>query len=78
MITLGGDFTIGKMLEYEIYQRFKAGEVSYVSFYKKHPHDTVGILKIASKGASEENIRTMVKDACDRCIDTCKQFSSIV
>ena len=73
-ITLGGDYTIGKMLEYEIYQKFKSGEVSYVSFYKKHPHDTIGILKIASK----ENIRTMVKDACDRCIATCKQFSSIV
>jgi DNA-directed RNA polymerase subunit L len=77
-ITLGGDYTIGKMLEYEIYQRFQSGEVSYISFYKKHPHDTIGILKIASRGASEENIRTMVKEACDRCIATCKEFSSIV
>jgi DNA-directed RNA polymerase subunit L len=77
-IELGGDYTIGKMLEYEIYQKFKEGTVSYVSFYKKHPHDTIGILKIASRGASEENIRTMVKDACEHCIATCKQFSSIV
>jgi len=77
-IQLNGDFTIGKMLEYEIYQKFKEGQVSYVSFYKKHPHDTIGILKIASRGATEENIRTMVKEACDRCIATCKQFSSIV
>jgi len=77
-ITMDGDYTIGKMLEYEVYQQFKSGEVSYVSFYKKHPHDTVGILKIASRGASEENIRTIVKHACDRCIATCKQFSSIV
>ena len=66
------------MLEYDIYQKFKEGTVSYVSFYKKHPHDTIGILKIASRGASEENIRTMVKDACEHCIATCKQFSSIV
>jgi DNA-directed RNA polymerase subunit L len=43
----GGDFSIGKLLEYQIYH-FK-DEVTYVVFLKKHPHDKDGVLRVASK-----------------------------
>jgi DNA-directed RNA polymerase subunit L len=77
-IPMQGDYTIGKILEYELYQRFLAKELTYVSFYKKHPHDTVGILRIASKGATPESIRIMIDTASEECIKKCKEFSSLV
>lgn len=77
-IPMQGDYTIGKLLEYELYQRFIAKEITYVAFYKKHPHDTVGILRVASKGATPETIRAMVEAASEECIKKCKEFSSLV
>ena len=44
------DYTIGKLLEYEFYNNYFELEdkiINYVSFYKKHPHDTDGILRVA-------------------------------
>jgi DNA-directed RNA polymerase subunit L len=77
-IPMQGDYTIGKLLEYELYQRFLAKELTYVAFYKKHPHDTVGILRVAAKGATPETIRAMVDAASEECIKKCKEFSSLV
>ena len=42
-----GDYTIGKLLEYEVYKGH-GKEVSYVTFLKQHPHDTAGILRVAT------------------------------
>ncbi len=77
-IPMQGDYTIGKLIEFELYQRFLAKELTYVAFFKKHPHDTVGILKIASKGATPESIQTMVENACTKCIQKCKEFSELI
>jgi len=77
-IPMQGDYTIGKLLEYELYQRFLAKEITYVAFYKKHPHDTVGILRVAAPGATQESIRTMVEAASQECIKKCKEFSSLI
>jgi DNA-directed RNA polymerase subunit L len=77
-IPMQGDYTIGKLLEYELYQRFLAKEVTYVAFYKKHPHDTVGILRVASKGATPEKVRAMVDAATEASIRKCKEFSTLV
>jgi DNA-directed RNA polymerase subunit L len=43
----GGDFSVGKLLEYQLYH-FK-DDVAYVVFLKKHPHDADGILRVVSK-----------------------------
>jgi DNA-directed RNA polymerase subunit L len=77
-IPMQGDYTIGKLLEYELYQRFLAKEVTYVAFYKKHPHDTVGILRVASKGATQEKVRAMVDAATEASIQKCKEFSTLI
>lgn len=77
-IPMQGDYTIGKLLEYELYQRFLAKELTYVAFYKKHPHDTIGILRVASKGATPETIRVMIDKASEECIKKCKEFSSLL
>lgn len=45
------DYTIGKLIEYILYEKFFEGTkiVSYVGFKKFHPHDIESIVRIAFK-----------------------------
>ena len=45
------DYTIGKLLEYILYEKFFEGTkiVSYIGFKKYHPHDSESIIRIAFK-----------------------------
>lgn len=45
------DYTIGKLIEYLLYEKFFEGTkiVSYVGFKKFHPHDVESIIRIAFK-----------------------------
>jgi len=45
------DYTIGKILEYNFYSKYflKSKTLNYVSFLKKHPHDTFSIIKCSYK-----------------------------
>lgn len=49
----GENYTLGKSIEYAIYNMFYQGSVqqivSYVGFYKQHPHDEDSILRIGFK-----------------------------
>lgn len=77
-IPMHGDFTIGKMLEYKLYQRFKEDEITYIAFFKKHPHDVLGTLRVAFKDATTESVRQKVIEACDACISDCDTLSTLV
>ena len=72
-----GDYTIGKLLEYQIYTRFNR-PITYVAFYKKHPHDKVGILRVAFPGATIETIKECVETACNECISAMERFKTII
>jgi hypothetical protein len=76
-ISLHGDYTIGKLLEYQVFTKFK-NPVTYVSFFKKHPHDAFGILRIAFPDAEPASVTDMVNMACDECIDQLNTFSTFV
>jgi hypothetical protein len=45
------DYTIGKLLEYILYEKFFEGTkiATFVGFKKYHPHDTESIIRIAFK-----------------------------
>uniref|UniRef100_A0A6C0DXV3 DNA-directed RNA polymerase RpoA/D/Rpb3-type domain-containing protein n=1 Tax=viral metagenome TaxID=1070528 RepID=A0A6C0DXV3_9ZZZZ len=45
------DYTIGKILEYNFYNKYflQSKTLNYVSFLKKHPHDTFSIIKCSYK-----------------------------
>jgi DNA-directed RNA polymerase subunit L len=50
-ITLENEnYTLGKVLEYAMYELYYRGRIqkviSYIGFYKEHPHDTFSILRI--------------------------------
>ena len=65
------DYTIGKILEYGLYNKYyeavdEGSEViSYVSFFKKHPHDDDGILKVSfTEEKTPEVISGYLLDVC--------------
>jgi len=61
VVVKGGDFTLGKLLEYQIFETREASGVTYVTFFKRHPHDADGILRVAVKG--EEEVKDIVRAA---------------
>lgn len=46
IILINEDYTIGKVLEYVIYENLNELNLSYVGFEKKHPHDTDSTIRI--------------------------------
>lgn len=45
------DYTIGKIIEFNFYDKYfiQSKDLNYVSFLKKHPHDTFSIIKLSYK-----------------------------
>tara|TARA_Y100000389_G_scaffold63520_1_gene59566 strand:- start:29 stop:1153 length:1125 start_codon:yes stop_codon:yes gene_type:complete len=71
------DYTIGKILEYGLYNKYyedvaQGNEViSYVSFFKKHPHDDDGILKVSfTEEKTTEVINGYLSEVCKDMIET--------
>ena len=73
VVHLEGDYTIGKMLEAQVFTKFQH-PITYTSFFKKHPHDKVGILRVAFEGATPQTVVGMVQQACDECIALLKEL----
>jgi DNA-directed RNA polymerase subunit L len=72
VILVNEDYTIGNILNYEIYSVFYTDMqfLDYVGFKKMHPHDSDSILRLSptdkTKGIS--NIKTMLKASIDMAI----------
>ena len=65
------DFTIGKLVEYAMYHQYyeKEDVIGYISFFKTHPHDDDGILRIAFiEPTDQEQIRAYIYQTCQACI----------
>ena len=69
-VRVDGDYTTGKMLEAQIFKQFHDATrpITYVAFFKKHPHDKFGILRVAFEGATPKLIVELVQEACDKCM----------
>jgi len=53
------DYTIGKVLEYILYNSlYEGGVLSYIGFTKEHPHYSYGLLRLAYK-KTEDNMKTI-------------------
>lgn len=60
------DYTIGKVLEYILYEKYYQGEknLSFCGFKKLHPHDTHSIIRIAFVRNSErEDVKSCIRYA---------------
>lgn len=66
----GENYTLGKSIEYAIYNMFYQGSVqqlvSYVGFYKQHPHDEDSILRIGFKNeTTTQQVSQYILNAVD-------------
>lgn len=62
------DYTIGKILEYILYEKYYNGEkiASYCGFKKMHPHDLKSIIRFAYNEKTDKHMcRTHLKRACN-------------
>jgi hypothetical protein len=76
LIEMTGDYSIGKLLEYNLYTKFDT--LTYITFEKKHPHDTYGFLRIAFPGATVESVRGKITESCREVSTMCEAFSALV
>lgn len=76
VIEMKGDYSIGKLLEYNLYKKFDT--LTYITFDKKHPHDRVGFLRIAFPGATVDSVRAKITESCQEVAELCEQFSRFV
>ena len=71
------DYTIGNILNYELYKIFYTDLkfINYVGFKKIHPHDTDSILRISliNKSQGVSSIETMLIAVIEEAIKTIKQ-----
>jgi DNA-directed RNA polymerase subunit L len=64
---MDADYTVGKALEYALYDKFYEGQqiLSFCAFKKVHPHDTDSVIRLAYKEATEKHIvKQHLRDAC--------------
>lgn len=67
LVLVNEDYTIGKVLEYILYERFYHGErlFSFCGFKKFHPHDPDSLIRIAYKNDADKTmVRQHLRSAC--------------
>ena len=72
------DYTIGNILNYEIYNLFYLNleTLSYVGFKKNHPHDSDSILRLALKNSTDgiSDIKTILSETIRLAMQTVRQI----
>lgn len=69
IILINEDYTLGKALEYYLYDQFyvKEKKVGFCGFKKLHPHDSSSRIRVSYfTKVSESEIRGDLKNACDK------------
>jgi DNA-directed RNA polymerase subunit L len=64
---LDEDYTMGKVLEYILYEKYykEQGQFSFCGFKKFHPHDSESTIRIAYKEPTEKHmLKQHLRDAC--------------
>lgn len=77
VVLIDEDYTLGKVIEYIMYEKYYMGEevLSFCGFKKFHPHDTESTVRVAYKEPTE---KTMLKQHLrDTCITGAEVFEKI-
>jgi len=64
---MDADYTVGKVLEFILYDKYYQGEkiLSFCGFKKVHPHDADSIIRLAYKETTEKHIlKQHLRDVC--------------
>ena len=73
----GEDYTVGKVLEYILYETFysKEQKLSYCGFKKFHPHDSYSIIRIAFAEKMDKTMaRQCLREACVLAQEVCTKL----
>ena len=71
------DYTIGNMLAYELYTHMFGKRLTYVTFYKKHPHDNTSILRVAfSEETAHEKVYEYLHSTCLMCVEVIQDIQT--
>jgi len=65
------DYTIGKIIEFNFYDKYfiQSKDLNYVSFLKKHPHDSFSIIKLSYKNSiTKDDIMTNYEECINSAI----------
>jgi DNA-directed RNA polymerase alpha subunit len=74
------DYTLGKLLEFVIYNKYFESEeiLSFCGFKKFHPHDDESIIRLAYVKPSDKNmVRTHMKNACELAKETYEKINKM-
>lgn len=77
VILKGEDYTIGKILEYYLYEQcFQTDKVcTFVGFKKFHPHDDDSIIRIAFQNETDVDVvKQHIKNGCSKLIQVYKEI----
>jgi DNA-directed RNA polymerase subunit L len=76
-----GDYTMGKLLEYMLYANLfqvKDRKITFVAFFKNHPHDESGILRVAFVNeTSKEEVKLTLQATCETIIPIFGKIQSL-
>lgn len=73
-----GNYTIGKLLEYQFYKHMFPKLLSYVSFFKIHPHSVEGIIRLAFNDETSEATATeYFVTVCKLLVDDFKEIHKL-
>lgn len=71
------NYTLGKVLEYALYELYYRGRIqqviSYIGFYKEHPHDTYSVLRV---GFRDETTQGQLAQYVSVAVDELKKLYS--
>jgi DNA-directed RNA polymerase subunit L len=79
VILYGEDYTIGKIIEYVLYENyFKIGDLTFVGFIKEHPHDNYSIIRVAFPKETNDNVELykILQDSCKILIKIYEKISA--
>jgi DNA-directed RNA polymerase subunit L len=74
------DYTVGKVLEYFLYETYYMGEelFSYCGFKKIHPHDSDSKIRIAYKMPTDKHmLRQHLKTVCNSSIEIFEKINKM-
>lgn len=73
-----GDYTLGKLLEFYLYNKYYGDALNFVGFKKMHPHDEESVLRIAYKeNADKQMVMTHLGQSAVEIVETVKKVNSL-
>lgn len=77
---IGEDYTLGKVIEYILYNNYYNNKLSFCGFRKNHPHDDYSIIRIAFKddNTNKSDVVNIMMECIDLAIDVFTKINNFI